>query len=79
VTVFFCFCFNAFSLNSHITKSKTTVSYVKDVFYMSAVHFDAVVYTHNEIYRAPSQNFDTDIVGVATRTVAMVLKTAPQT
>ena len=52
---------------------------MKDVLYMSAVHFDAVVYTHNEIYRAPSQNFDTDIVGVATRTVAMVLKTAPQT
>ena len=46
---------------------------------MSGVHFEAMVYTHKEIQHAPFQNFDTDIVVVATRIVTMDLKTVPQT
>jgi len=40
---------NAYSLNSYVTKSNTTVSYAKDVLHMSGVHFEAMVYTHKEI------------------------------
>jgi hypothetical protein len=43
------FCFNVFSLNSHVKDSNTTVSYMRDVLHMSAIHFDAMVYTHKEI------------------------------